>query len=117
MSKNEKKTYKIRDCRKYYDRAAIAYLGFAGSWLVSLFTASNYDQFIALIAGFTCSVLKTKYELDMLHSYEVNRIKQIYIVLLIAKINQRQIPTTYIFTCVAGNFCEFYCKSERNVIQ
>lgn len=78
MSKKEMKIYKIRDCRKYYDRAAVAYLGFAGSWLVSLFTASNYDQFIALLAGVTCSVLKTKYELNMLHSYEVNRIKEIY---------------------------------------
>ena len=78
MAKKEKKIYKITDCRKYYDRAAVAYLGFAGSWFISLFTASNYDQFIALIAGFTCSFLKSKYEVDMLHSYEIKRIQEIY---------------------------------------
>ena len=78
MSKNEKKIYRITDCKKYYDRASLCYLGFAGSWFISLFTASNYDQFIALFAGITCSFFKTKYEVGMLTSYEVKKLQEIY---------------------------------------
>lgn len=78
MSKKEKKIYKITDCRKNYGRATLGYMATYLTWMVTLFTPNNFDQFITLAAAMSCRLISCKFEAEMFNSVEIRKMQEIY---------------------------------------
>lgn len=81
-SSSNEKIYKVVKCKKYANRAKIGHLVTYGIWVATLFTNNPFDQFPALAAMITCSLLKGKFESDIFKSQEYMRYKKIYQIVL-----------------------------------